>query len=376
MQITGISMPTWGLTMEEGTLVEWLVPEGARVEAGMEIAEIETAKVTNVLEAQESGILRRHVVAPGETRECGALIAVLADETVEDAEVDAFVARHQESEGSTTTSKQLPGPRQIDLPDGRRLRYLRIGEGGTPAVLIHGFGGDLDSWQTTQATLAADRAVYAFDLPGHGESTKEIQTGDLPELAQILEQGIEALGIGRAHLIGHSLGGGIALQLALANPARIASLALIAPVGLAEDIDPAFPREFVAAKKARDLQNCLGKLFADQSLVSREFAELVARNKRMDGAEPALSKIVAACFPNGRQARNFLHDFEAWTANNPTIPVAVIWGHADAVVAADPATQLPNSVAVHLLPGIGHMPHLEATKEFNAIISAHIGDES
>jgi pyruvate dehydrogenase E2 component (dihydrolipoamide acetyltransferase) len=78
----------------------------------------------------------------------------------------------------------------------------------------------------TQAALAADRAVYAIDLPGHGESTKEIQTGDLAELAETVVQAMNALGLERAHLVGHSLGAGTALQLALAHPDRIASLAL------------------------------------------------------------------------------------------------------------------------------------------------------
>ncbi|WP_254018490.1 acetoin dehydrogenase dihydrolipoyllysine-residue acetyltransferase subunit [Mesorhizobium escarrei] len=373
MQITAISMPTWGLTMEEGTLVEWLVPEGARVAPGMELAEIETTKVTNMLEAQEAGVLRRHVVAEGETRTCGALIGVLADETVPDAEVDAFIARFAESAAGDAALAPAPEPRQLDLPDGRRLRYLRVGEGGTAALLVHGFGGDLDAWQLIQARLAVDRAVYAIDLPGHGESTKEIRTGDLAELAETVGQAMDALGLERAHLVGHSLGAGTMLQLALTHPGRVASLALIAPVGLAEAIDPTFPTEFLAATKTRDLQRCLGRLFADPAMVGREFADRVARNKRLDGAETALSKIVAACFPDGRQHAVLLPAFASWIAENPAIPVTVIWGEEDAILSPDPLGQLPASVVALLLPGVGHMPQLEAAKEVNAILCAHVG---
>ncbi|UVK41863.1 acetoin dehydrogenase dihydrolipoyllysine-residue acetyltransferase subunit [Mesorhizobium sp. AR07] len=372
MQITPISMPTWGLTMEEGTLVEWLVPEGARVVPGMELAEIETAKVTNMLEAQEDGVLRRHVITAGETRACGALIGVLADETVLDAEVDAFIARFAES-AAGKASAQAPEPRQLDLPDGRRLRYLRVGEGGTAALLIHGFGGDLDAWQMIQASLAIDRAVYAIDLPGHGESTKEIRTGDLAELAETVVQAMDALGLERVHLVGHSLGAGTALQLALTHPGRVASLALIAPLGLAEGIDPTFPTEFLAATKTRDLQRCLGRLFADPAMVGREFADRVARNKRLDGAEAALAKIVAACFPDGHQRTVLLSAFTAWSAENPTIPVTVVWGQEDAILSPDPLGQLPASVVAYLIPNVGHMPQLEAMKEVNAILCAHVG---
>lgn len=373
MQITAISMPTWGLTMEEGTLVEWLVPEGAHVAPGMELAEIETTKVTNMLEAQEAGVLRRHVIAEGETRTCGALIGILADETVPDAEVDAFIARFAESAAAEAALAQAPEPEQLDLPDGRRLRYLRVGEGGTAALLIHGLGGDIDAWQMTQATLAVDRAVYAIDLPGHGESTKEIRIGDLAELAETVAHAMDALGLERAHLVGHSLGAGTALQLALTHPGRVASLALIAPVGLAEEIDPTFPAEFLAARKTRDLQQCLGRLFAEPSMVGREFADRVARNKRLDGAEAALSKIIAACFPDGRQRTVLLPALATWSADNPAIPVTVIWGEEDAILSPDPLGQLPASVAAFLLPGVGHMPQLEAAKKVNAILSAHVG---
>jgi pyruvate dehydrogenase E2 component (dihydrolipoamide acetyltransferase) len=184
---------------------------------------------------------------------------------------------------------------------------------------------------------------------------------------------MDALGLERAHLVGHSLGAGTALQLALAHPGRVASLALIAPAGLAEAIDPAFPAEFLAARKTRDLQHCLGRLFADPSIVSREFAERVARNKRLDGAEAALSKIVAACFPDGRQRSVLLPAFAAWIADNPAIPVAVVWGEKDAILSPDPLGQLPASIVAFLLPGVGHMPQLEAVKEVNAILSANMG---
>ncbi|WP_181176605.1 acetoin dehydrogenase dihydrolipoyllysine-residue acetyltransferase subunit [Mesorhizobium sp. B2-4-9] len=372
MQITAISMPTWGLTMEEGTLLEWLVPEGTRVELGTEIAEIETTKVTNVLEAQEPGVLRRHVIRPGETRGCGALIGVLAEEDVPDSAVEEFIARFAEKPANEAPSKG-PEPRQIDLPDGRRIRYLQVGDGGTPALLIHGFGGDLDAWQAIQSGLAVNRAVYALDLPGHGESTKDVQAGDLAALAETINQAMDTLGLERAHLVGHSLGGGAVMQLALARRNRVASLNLIAPVALGDDIDPVFLREFLAATKTRDLQRCLGRLFANPSIVGRGFADQVSRNKRLDGAEAALSKIVAACFPEGRQRAVLLSELTTWITDNPTVPVCAIWGEEDAILSPAPLSTLPASVVRLFLPNVGHMPQLEAAKEVGALLSAQMG---
>ena len=63
-------------------------------------------------------------------------------------------------------------------------RWFELGEGGTPLVLVHGFGGDLNNWLFNHEALAAGRRVIALDLPGHGESTKALQRGDLDELSE------------------------------------------------------------------------------------------------------------------------------------------------------------------------------------------------
>jgi pyruvate dehydrogenase E2 component (dihydrolipoamide acetyltransferase) len=87
-----ITMPKWGLTMEEGTLVKWLVEVGAKVEPGEELAEVETDKIVNVLENTHSGVLRRIVADEGDVLPVGALLGVIAAEGVSDADIDAFIA--------------------------------------------------------------------------------------------------------------------------------------------------------------------------------------------------------------------------------------------------------------------------------------------
>lgn len=366
--IQPIVMPTWGLSMEEGKLVKWLVPEGAPITAGMEIAEIETSKITNVLEAQTAGILRRQVIAAGETRTCGALIAVVADKNVSADSIDAFVAEMTDT-AVGIAAEAKPTPRLLDLGSGEALRYFQLGEGGVPAMLLHGFGGDLDNWQLNQPVLAKDRAVYALDLPGHGESTKEIGSGDLASLSAPIIRFMDALDLTRVHLVGHSLGGGVALQIAATMPARLASLSLIAPIGLDAAIDIDYPAAFVAAKKARDLQKCLARLFADPSLMSREMVEQVARNKRMDGAEAALAQIVAANFTESAPSFDLVGLAEH-------MPIGVIWGAQDAIIPSTALVRLPREITTQSLPRIGHMPQLEAADRVNAILAQWMGDAS
>ena len=97
MAIQPITMPKWGLAMEEGVLARWAVDEGAEIAAGQEIMDIETTKIANVFESPVAGVLRRKVVGEGETVPVGALLGVVADPGVADTEVDAFIGTFQEN---------------------------------------------------------------------------------------------------------------------------------------------------------------------------------------------------------------------------------------------------------------------------------------
>lgn len=92
INIKPVIIPKWGLTMEEGTINEWLIEVGTPVSVGMEILSIDTDKLTNAVEAADSGILRRILHGAGETLPVKTLIGILAEADTPEADIDAFIA--------------------------------------------------------------------------------------------------------------------------------------------------------------------------------------------------------------------------------------------------------------------------------------------
>jgi len=195
--IEKLGMPKWGLSMTEGRVIDWLVEEGAEIAVGDEVAEVETEKINGVVEAPVAGVLRRRVAASDDVIPVGGLLGVIADASVPEAEIDAFVAEFEAS--------FVPGEDAGDAgPEPQRagdLRYLLQGGGGEPVVLLHGFGGDLNNWLFNAPALSGARAVYALDLPGHGGSVKEAR-----DLVAAVKEFLDGQGIASAHLVGHSMG--------------------------------------------------------------------------------------------------------------------------------------------------------------------------
>lgn len=363
-------MPKWGLAMSEGLVTAWHVEPGEAIAQGQEAIDIETEKIVNVFESPAGGILRRQLVAPGETVPVGALLGVVAPASVSEQAIDDYVEAFNAAFADVLAARAAddqggPEPETLDV-QGRAARYLAMGEGDAPPLLLlHGFGGDLNNWLFNQPALAAGRAVFALDLPGHGGSAKALGgTGaGVAALADDVAAFVAAADLPPHHLAGHSLGGAVALELARRAPRQVRSLTLIASAGLGEDIDIDYIRGFIAAARRKDLKPWIERLFADTSLVRREMLDDILKFKRLDHVSGILTAIADAVFADGRQSLVLREALAALA-----MPRQVIWGAQDRIIPASHADALPAGVQVHVIEGAGHMVHMEKAAEVTALI--------
>ena len=176
-RIVPVTMPKWGLSMRLGKITAWVVAEGDEVAVGDDLADIETDKITGTLEAAEAGTVRRLVARVGEDVPVSGTIALIAPDGVSDADLDAAAAaaRAVIDAGVPEDADDSLGPvvQTVDV-HGRRVSFAGAGADGDVVLLVHGFGGDRNSWLFLQEPLAAKYQVYALDLPGHGTSAKDV----------------------------------------------------------------------------------------------------------------------------------------------------------------------------------------------------------
>jgi pyruvate dehydrogenase E2 component (dihydrolipoamide acetyltransferase) len=357
--IHAITMPKWGMAMQEGTVTGWHRAQGQPVATGDEVVDAESTKAAAAIESRVSGVLSRIVAQPGDVVPVGGLIGVIATGDVPEAEIDEFVARF-EIPAAEYEEQNEPSPTRVAI-GARYLNVLEFGAGDPPVLFIHGFGGDHTSWQFNLPTIAQDRRTIALDLPGHGLSSPEVGEGTIVALGEAVRELMDVRDLRAIHLVGHSLGGAIAVHLAATQPHRCASLTLIASAGLGPDIDDNYIAQFLAARRHRDLRPAVMRLFASDRLVTRAMLEAIIRARRIDGIEAALGRIADACFPAGRQAERHLAD----AVRGLAVPVQLIWGADDRIIPPSHAAGVGRTTVI---PAAGHMVHMEQPDRVNALL--------
>ncbi len=231
------------------------------------------------------------------------------------------------------------------------LALDRLGA-GPPLVLLHPLGADRRVWAPVLDRLAARRDVIALDLPGFGGSPA-LNGGappDPPALARAVADVFEDLGVERPHVAGNSLGGWVALELALARQAR--SVTAIAPAGLWSQ--PLMPKRGVAHALVRATLPLVGRLLRGSGGRRLALMGIVAHPERvpLDGA---LELVRAYATASGfRKVNDAMRSSRFVGLERIRVPVTLAWPEHDRLVAR-PA-HLPATAYSVVLRGCGHVP--------------------
>jgi pimeloyl-ACP methyl ester carboxylesterase len=259
--------------------------------------------------------------------------------------------------------------RQITLASQRVLSYREVACAATdalPLVLLHGIGSGAASWVQQFEALGASRRVLAWDAPGYGDSTPvEAQSPAARDYANVLQQWLDALGIERCVLVGHSLGAIIAGAFAVMHAPRVAGLLLLSPAG-GYGAAPAGVRDTKREQRLAML-NELGP----QGLADRRGANMLSAYAS-DEARAWVRWNMSRVIPHGyAQATHLLANADlAADLARYTGRIQIAVGADDTITtpAACQRLALAASTSLRVVPRAGHAGYIEAGDAYTAII--------
>ncbi|MBX3567146.1 MAG: alpha/beta fold hydrolase [Rhizobiaceae bacterium] len=238
------------------------------------------------------------------------------------------------------------------------------GDGREAVVLLHGFGGCRAVWNGVLTDLAAGARLVVYDMPGHAASLAFGMMSPKAAARAVLDD-LARRGIDRARLVGHSMGGAIAILAALADPDRVRSLTLLAPGGIGPQINGAALRRFARAKSPGEIAEALAAMSApDAAPVETSTLEALAAMRQRDGQTTTLEALAHSISADDRQGA-----FPAAMLASIACPLTVAWGRSDPVLPFDQAANLPTSAKLVALDGVGHMLIEEAPETVRALIA-------
>jgi len=267
---------------------------------------------------------------------------------------------------------------------GRPVTYAVAGEGPV-LLLIHGMGGTFENWQEVIEPLARTHTVIAPDLPGHGASAPGGGDYSIGALAAGLRDLLVALGEQRATLVGHSLGGGIAMQFAYQFPEMVERLVLVSSGGLGPEVSPvlraaSLPGADIFIAATADIGQRVGPLVgralskvglrpnADVAEVLRGYGSLTDPARRA----AFLGTVRAVIGTSGQRvaATDRLYLAES-------MPVLIVWGASDSIIPAhhgeDAHDHIPGS-RLEVFADVGHLPQVEAPLRFVLILEEFLAE--
>lgn len=418
---TEVIMPRVDMDMTEGKIAFWYVKNGDAVTKGQVIFEIETDKATMEVEAPIAGTIDGIHGAVGQSLLIGTNLGwILAEgESLPRQQSETAVESPQQVQmGDVAASEAVPArvakeAAGISEPDPSSLRATPLarslahangvhllsisGSGpngriqgadipqattatavnvepiadlylnwivraeGIPLVLLHGFGADQGGWRNLAAQIKGV-PIIGIDLPNHGKSSPSV-IGSLDDVAAAVVSRLNREGVKEFHLLGHSLGGAIAMAMVAISTHRLKSLTLLSPAGLGADINGEFIDGLCRANSEASLKPWLAELFHDERLLSSSFVATAYKQLESTQKREGLRAMANVLMPDGTQATSMREALDALT-----VPTKVIWGNDDRIIPMKHSQGLPGRVALHVLKNVGHLSYIEATDVVAALL--------
>jgi pyruvate dehydrogenase E2 component (dihydrolipoamide acetyltransferase) len=424
-------MPKLGMTMEEGTVVEWRIAVGERIEKGELLLIIESEKNEAEIEATASGFLRHIFVPEGDGAPCGALLAALTETADEPFDADALAAAEAPAApraapaaaapagvagtaaapaAASVSARRAVAPaaralaRKLGLdlervggsgPGGRvtkqdveafaaaRERLVPVARGvavevlregtGEPVLLIPGFGTDASSFAALVPGLAERREVIALNPRGVGASDPSDDRHDVACMAADVAAVISHVAGERpVHVVGASLGAATALELVLARPERVASLTLITPFVVAT------PRllavlEAWCAVAAEASPGALARFLAPLLFSDALLADERRRDRTVRGLAGALPRVPHATLIRAAAALARWSGSRAGDLPRVETRTLVLGAGADLLTpdAERVAGAIPGAACV-VVPGAGHALAIDDPAAVSEALAKHL----
>jgi len=259
----------------------------------------------------------------------------------------------------------------IDI-NGRRTHFLEKGSGET-VILIHGFFYDTYTWHKNIDALASKFKVYAPDLWGFGYSTREPLDYDYSLYAEQLLLFMDALAIGKASIIGHSMGGGTAIFFANHHRDRVNKLVLVGAAGMPNPLSllgkitnlPGVG-ELIYGMRGNLMRRVALKTnwIHDASMITKEYLDNVTRFHQIRGSNDVMLKILR------KQFFNTIPE-EVRELGGKGIPTLMVWGKHDKAVPLERGIEMHDLIKesrLEVFDNAGHNPHDERADGFNPMV--------
>lgn len=271
-------------------------------------------------------------------------------------------------------------PVQMLTLHGHRIAYREAGDRDAPVVvLVHGMAGSSATWREAMPALADRARVIAPDLLGHGHSAKPAGDYSLGNHASVVRDVLVGLGVGRATVVGQSLGGGVAMQFAYQYPELCERLVLVSSGGLGREVNwilrllslpgaelilPVVVPGFVAQRG-----NEVSRWLHARNVGPPKVAEMWSAYSSLadPGKRQAFLRTLRAVVDAGGQAVSARDRLYLAAA----VPSLIVWGDADPIIPVHHGVEahgtMPGS-RLEIFDGVGHFPHVEVPDRFAAVL--------